>query len=223
MSIILNIETAVQTSSICLAENDRPISVKINPSQKDSAAWLHVAINEIVSENHFNFQQLDAIAVSEGPGSYTGLRVGMATAKGLCYVLNRPLITINTLRMIASAVQKKHEGLLCPMIDARRMEVFTAVFDQELNFVLAPTNIILNEDSFEELIQENNVLFCGNGAHKFQQMVKHSNAVFDFNEADASAMTSLSYNKFLRGEFADLAYSQPFYGKDFHSSAKQSL
>jgi tRNA threonylcarbamoyladenosine biosynthesis protein TsaB len=223
VSIILNIETAVQTSSICLAENDRPISVKINPSQKDSAAWLHVAINEIVSENHFNFQQLDAIAVSEGPGSYTGLRVGMATAKGLCYVLNRPLITINTLRMIASAVQKKHEGLLCPMIDARRMEVFTAVFDQELNFVLAPTNIILNEDSFEELIQENNVLFCGNGAHKFQQMVKHSNAVFDFNEADASAMTSLSYNKFLRGEFADLAYSQPFYGKDFHSSAKQSL
>jgi len=223
VSIILNIETAVQTSSICLAENDRPISVKINPSQKDSAAWLHVAINEIVSENHFNFQQLDAIAVSEGPGSYTGLRVGMATAKGLCYVLNRPLITINTLRMIASAVQKKHEGLLCPMIDARRMEVFTAVFDQELNFVLAPTNIILNEDSFEELTQENNVLFCGNGAHKFQQMVKHSNAVFDFNEADASAMTSLSYNKFLRGEFADLAYSQPFYGKDFHSSAKQSL
>jgi tRNA threonylcarbamoyladenosine biosynthesis protein TsaB len=223
VSIILNIETAVQTSSICLAENDRPISIKVNPSQKDSAAWLHVAIKEILDENHFNSKQLDTIAVSEGPGSYTGLRVGMATAKGLCYVLNKPLVTINTLQMMASAIQKRHKDLLCPMIDARRMEVFTAVFNQELNFVLPPTNMILNKNSFEELIQNNNILFCGNGAHKFQQMVKHSNAVFDFNEADASAMASLSYNKFLRGEFADLAYSQPFYGKDFHSSAKQSL
>lgn len=223
MSIILNIDTAVQTSSICLAEKDQPISVKINPSQKDSAAWLHVAINEIVIENHLSFQQLDAIAVSEGPGSYTGLRVGMATAKGLCYVLNKPLITINTLKMMASAVQKKHEGLLCPMIDARRMEVFTAVFDQKLNFVLPPTNIILNEDSFKELILNNRILFCGNGAHKFQQMIRQSNAEFDFAEADASAMPHLSYNKYLRGEFADLAYSEPFYGKDFHSSAKQSL
>jgi tRNA threonylcarbamoyladenosine biosynthesis protein TsaB len=223
VSIILNIDTAVQTSSICLAENDRPISVKINPSQKDSAAWLHVAINEIVSENHFNFHQLNAIAVSEGPGSYTGLRVGMATAKGLCYVLNKPLITINTLQMMAAAVQKKYKGLLCPMIDARRMEVFTAVVDQDLNFVLPPTNLILHHQSFDNLLQENNILFCGNGAHKFQQIIKQANALFDFTEADASAMAPLSYNKFLRGEVADLAYCQPFYGKDFHSSFKQSL
>lgn len=220
MSIILNIDTAVQTSSICLAKNDQPISIKINPLQKESAAWLHTAINEILVENHFNFQQLDAIAVSEGPGSYTGLRVGMATAKGLCYVLNKPLIVINTLQMMASAARKKHKGLLCPMIDARRMEVFTAIFDQELNFVLPSSSLILNEKSFEELIQNNSILFCGNGAHKFQQMIKQSNAVFNLTDADATAMVHLSYNKYLRGEFADLAYSQPFYGKDFHSSVK---
>lgn len=223
MSIILNIDTAVQTSSICLAENDQPFSVKVNLSQKESAAWLHVAINEIIIENHLSFQKLDAIAVSEGPGSYTGLRVGMATAKGLCYVLNKPLIAINTLQMMASAVQKKHEGLLCPMIDARRMEVFTAVFDQDLNFVLPPTNLILDESSFNDLLQANSILFCGNGAHKFQQIVKQPKAEFDFTEADASAMVHLSYKKYLGGEFADLAYSQPFYGKDFHSSTKQSL
>ena len=135
MSIILNIDTAVQSSSICLAENDQSISVKVNPSQKDSASWLHIAIKEILEETHFNFQQIDAIAVSEGPGSYTGLRVGMATAKGLCYVMNKPLITINTLQMMASDARDKHQGLLSPMIDARRMEVFTAVFDWEQQFI----------------------------------------------------------------------------------------
>jgi tRNA threonylcarbamoyladenosine biosynthesis protein TsaB len=184
---------------------------------------LHVAIKEILNEHHFNFQQLDAIAVSEGPGSYNGLRVGMATAKGLCYVLNKPLITINTLQMMASAVRGKSSGFLCPMIDARRMEVFTAVFDQELNFILPPVNLILDENSFHDLLREKSILFFGNGAHKFQQIVKHSNAVFAAIDFDASAMAELSHKKFLKAEFADLAYSQPFYGKDFHSSAKQSL
>jgi tRNA threonylcarbamoyladenosine biosynthesis protein TsaB len=223
VSIILNIDTAVQSSSVCLADNNKPLAVKINPSQKDSAAWLHVAIKEILEQNHFNFQQLDAIAVSEGPGSYTGLRVGMATAKGLCYVLNKPLITINTLQMMASAARNKYQGLLCPMIDARRMEVFTAVFDQELNFILPPANLILNENSFDDLLRKNSILFFGNGAHKFQQIIQHPNALFASIQFDASAMIDLSYKRFLKGEFAGLAYSQPFYGKDFHSSTKQSL
>jgi tRNA threonylcarbamoyladenosine biosynthesis protein TsaB len=223
VSIILNIDTAVQSSSVCLAENNKPLAVKINPSQKDSAAWLHVAIKDMLDESHFNFQHLDAIAVSEGPGSYTGLRVGMATAKGLCYVLNKPLITINTLQIMASAVRNKHQSFVCPMIDARRMEVFTAVFDQELNFIIPPANLILNESSFSDLLQENSILFVGNGAHKFQQVVNHSNAVFASIEFDASAMIDLSNNRFLMRKFADLAYSQPFYGKDFHSSHRQSL
>ena len=162
MSLILNIDTAVQTSSICLSENDETLAVKINPSQKDSAAWLHVAIKELLHEKNLFLQQLEAIAVSEGPGSYTGLRVGMATAKGLCYALNKPLITINTLQMMAFAAPKQHQGLLCPMIDARRMEVFTAIFDQNLNFILPPANLVLSETSFNDFLQKNKILFFGN-------------------------------------------------------------
>lgn len=223
MSIILNIDTAVQTSSICLAENNRSINVKVNPSQKDSAMWLHVAIKELLEEENFTLQQLDALAVSEGPGSYTGLRVGMATAKGLCYALKKPLITINTLHMMACAAQKQHGGLLCPMIDARRMEVFTAVFDQQLNFILPSTNLILTQESFNDLLQKNNLLFFGNGSPKFQMITKHPNAEFATIETNAENIAELSYKKFLSENFADLAYSQPFYGKDFHSFSRQSL
>ena len=143
MSIILNIDTAVQTSSVCLAQNNEVLALKINPSQKDSAAWLHMAIKEVLKEQNIELKDLDAIAVSEGPGSYTGLRVGMSTAKGLCYVSQKPLITINSLQMMAVAAKDEPTDFICPMIDARRMEVFTAIFDHELNYVLQPSNFIL--------------------------------------------------------------------------------
>jgi tRNA threonylcarbamoyladenosine biosynthesis protein TsaB len=223
VSIILNIDTAVEISSICIAENEVPIGVKINPSQKESAAWLHTAIKELIDEKNISLRQLNAIAVTEGPGSYTGLRVGMSTAKGLCYVLNKPLITVNTLKLMAFVARKAHGELLCPMIDARRMEVFAAVLDKELNFVLAPTNLILNESSFIEWLSKESIVFFGNGSVKFQGIMKHPNALFASIEANATSMVSLSYEKFLLREFADLAYAQPFYGKDFHSSIKQSL
>lgn len=220
MSIILNIDTAVQSSSICLARNDKPIGVKANLSQKDSAAWLHFAIDELLQEQGLVLQNLDAIAVSEGPGSYTGLRVGMATAKGLCYVAQKPLITINTLQMMAVAAQEESSDLICPMIDARRMEVFTAVFDHQLNYVLPSTNIILDENSFSDLLQQHAITFFGNGSSKFQQLTKHSNAIFKSFEISALLMVSLSNQKFIKQDFANLAYSQPFYGKDFYSLAK---
>lgn len=220
MSLILNIDTAVQTSSVCLAENDIALVVKINPSQKDSAAWLHIAIKELLDEKSVSPYQLDAIAVSEGPGSYTGLRVGMSAAKGLCYALQKPLITINTLKMMAAAIEKNSTGLLCPMIDARRMEVFTAVFDQQLSSIIPPTNLILNENSFHELLQKHTILFFGNGSTKFQPIAQNKNAKFLNIEVIATDMTALSYEKFARKEFADLAYSHPFYGKDFHSPVK---
>lgn len=223
MSIILNIDTAVQTSSICLAKNGKALAVKINPSQKDSASWLHVAIKELSEEKQFILTKIDAIAVSEGPGSYTGLRVGMATAKGLCYALNKPLITINTLQMMAFSGLEHHKGLLCPMIDARRMEVFTAVFDQNLEIVLPYTNMVLSENSFDDLLQKHTVTFFGNGSIKFQQIKPHPRAVFASIDTDASAMAALSHNKFLKKELSNLAYSEPFYGKDFHSSVRKSL
>lgn len=220
MSIILNIDTAVQSSSVCLANKGQPLAVKINPSQKDSAAWLHVAINELLSEQKLTLQQLDAIAVSEGPGSYTGLRVGMSTAKGLCYVGQKPLITINTLQMMAVAGLKENADLICPMIDARRMEVFTAVFDHQLNYVLPPTNTVLNENSFSDLLKEKTICFFGNGSTKFEAITKNKNAIFKFIETSALFMIGLSADKFVKQNFADLAYSQPFYGKEFYSYPK---
>lgn len=223
MSIILNIDTAVQTSSICLAQNNRSIDVRINPSQQESASWLHVAIDEILKRNKLSFLQVDAIAVSAGPGSYTGLRVGMATAKGLCYALQKPLITINTLKMMATTVQNEPAALYCPMIDARRMEVFTAIFDRTLKKVVSETNCVLNETSFHDLLDQHRILFFGNGSTKFQLIIKHHNAQFKTIGVSAQSMAMLSYEKFSRQEFADLAYSEPFYGKDFHSTFKQSL
>lgn len=223
MSIILNIDTAVQVSSVCLAQDNQALATKTNPAQKDSAAWLHVAIKELLEENSITPGQIDAIAVSEGPGSYTGLRVGMSTAKGLCYVLQKPLITINTLKIMAAAAQDHSTFLLCPMIDARRMEVFTAVLDQQLNWIQPPSSQVLNEHCFVDLLESHIILFFGNGSTKFQPVMHHKNARFSDVGADSSAMKDLSYEKFLQQEFADLAYSHPFYGKDFHSPVKLSL
>jgi tRNA threonylcarbamoyladenosine biosynthesis protein TsaB len=220
VSLILNIDTAVQTSSVCLAQNDTAIDEIINPQQKDSAAWLQVAIKELLHKNNLSLDQIYAIAVSEGPGSYTGLRVGMSTAKGLCYVLQKPLITVGTLKMMAAAAPKSSTELLCPMIDARRMEVFTAVFDAQLNSVVSACNLVLNTDSFGDLLQKHSILFFGNGSAKFQPLTRNHNAVFADVEVTAAAMASLSYQRFVQREFADIAYSQPFYGKDFHSTAQ---
>ena len=221
MSLILNIDTAIQTASVCLAQDDISIGLKTNPSPKDSAAWLHVAINELMSESGFTLKNVDAIAVTEGPGSYTGLRVGMATVKGLCYVLDRPLICVNTLLTMASAALSSGNDadLLCPMIDARRIEVFTAVFDRSLNTVSGPTNIILNELTFNDLMQTKPMLFFGNGSVKFRDITSHKHAFFAEVEMTAASMIPLTYKRLLERNFTDLAYSQPFYGKDFHSTA----
>jgi tRNA threonylcarbamoyladenosine biosynthesis protein TsaB len=217
VSFILNIDTAVETASICLAENDKVLVIKQNPNTKDSAAWLHIAMHEAIREQKLQLSQLSAIAISAGPGSYTGLRVGMAAAKGLCYTLKIPLITINTLQMMAAAVKDPTLELLCPMIDARRMEVFAAVYDQQLNEVLPSMNLVLDKESFRDLLDNTSVLFFGNGSDKFRPLVDHSNARFQDVRYNAADMVHLSYEKFCHDDFASLAYAEPFYGKDFHS------
>jgi tRNA threonylcarbamoyladenosine biosynthesis protein TsaB len=219
VSLILNIDTGTQTSSVCLAKNGIPLSIRINPSQKESAAWLHFAIKELLKNENLDLQQLNAVSVTEGPGSYTGLRVGMATAKGLCYALKKPLITINTLHLMAYTASKMYTHFLCPMIDARRMEVFTAVFDHDLNLKLGPTNLILSENSFNEILEGNHVVFFGSGSLKFQPIMKHPHGLFASIEVNASSMAPLSYKKSLKREVVNLAYTQPFYGKDFHSQS----
>lgn len=189
----------------------------VNPSEKESASWLHVAIQDLLQKNQVLPAALRAVAVSAGPGSYTGLRVGMAAAKGLCYALSVPLISINTLQLMAAAVHGATTDLLCPMIDARRMEVFTAVYDRLLNEVLPATNLILNEDFFQDRLAGQRILFFGNGSQKLAGILEHPNAVFADVVATAQDMVSLAWKKFKSNQFSDLAYSEPFYGKDFHS------
>lgn len=217
MSLILNIDTAVQTASICLADDETILGEKINPVQKDSAAWLHVAIKNLLEEQNISLKEIKAIAISEGPGSYTGLRVGMAAAKGLCYALEIPLITISTLKMMAVSVLDIPADLYCPMIDARRMEVFTAVYDDALKEVLPPHNLILSENSFEKLLEKNRIIFFGDGSEKLRPLIQHPNADFQPIAATARHMVTLSLLKQKQSMFSDLAYAEPYYGKDFHS------
>lgn len=219
MSFILNIDTAVQTASICLSAEGQSVALQVNSEPRDSAAWLHVAIQQLMQQQGISLQQLSAIAVSAGPGSYTGLRVGMATAKGLCYALQKPLITISTLQMMAAAVENVTTDLICPMIDARRMEVFTAVFDTALNEVVPASAVILEPNTFAELLQNKTITFLGNGSTKFAALVQHANAFFVEVEATARHLAPLAHKKLIANNFTSLAYAEPAYGKAFFSPA----
>jgi tRNA threonylcarbamoyladenosine biosynthesis protein TsaB len=223
VSFILNIDTAVETSSVCISDNNASVGFKINPSQKESAAWIHTAIKELCNETGIALNQIDAVAVSSGPGSYTGLRVGMSTAKGLCYALKIPLITINTLKIMASAAIDEPQNLLCPMIDARRMEVFSAIFDKFLIEKVSSSNFILSDNTYDNLLKHEKILFFGNGSSKFQQIIQHPNAYFKQIEVSALQMINLSYSYFSQGKFADIAYAEPFYGKEFYSPPPKNL
>ena len=217
MALILHIDTAVKSASVCLSDDELVLGEMTNPSEKDSAACLHLAIQALLEIHKLQATRLAAIAVSAGPGSYTGLRVGMATAKGLSYALNIPLIAINTLQLMAASVPDPSTDLLCPMIDARRMEVFTALYDTQLNEVMAPTNLIVDESAFLNWLEKQTISFFGNGSEKAQVMINHHSGKFINVKTSAADMLALSLVKFRRQEFADLAYSEPFYGKDFHS------
>ena len=154
MSLILNIDTALDTASVCLAKDGTSLQLITNDNQKDHATWLHTAINEILKKGGYSISQLEAVAVSIGPGSYTGLRVGLASAKGFCYALRIPLIAVSTLEMMAVSVKEEASGLICPLIDARRMEVFTAIYDKELGEKSSPQTMIIDENSFASIIKK---------------------------------------------------------------------
>ena len=220
MALILNIDTAVDIASICLAKDEAVLSIVKNESQKDHASWLHIAIREILEKNNLELRSVDAIAITGGPGSYTGLRIGMATAKGICYALNKPLIGLNTLLVMANAAKNESADLLCPMIDARRMEVFTAIYTKDLQIVKEPAAITLNENSFDEYLSDNSICFFGNGSNKFKSIIKHDKAIFNDLKADASSMISLSAKKFTGKEFTDLAYAEPLYLKEFYTPSR---
>ena len=221
MPLILNINTAAETASICLSKDGNTLKLSINENQKDHAAWLTVAIQNMMKDAGYELNQLAAIAVTIGPGSYTGLRVGLSAAKGLSYALNIPLIRIGTLEMMAFAAKQEPVDLLCPMIDARRMEVFTAVYNKNLQEIKSPCALIIDKPIFEDLLQAHSILFFGSGSKKLQNTVNHPNARFKNIIFNASHMISLATDRFMTFQFADLAYVEPVYLKEFFSPSRK--
>jgi tRNA threonylcarbamoyladenosine biosynthesis protein TsaB len=223
MSLILNIDTAVGKASICLSGDGDPLGLVVQDKPKEQAAWLHTSIVTLLSKNNLTPGDLNAIAVSIGPGSYTGLRVGLAAAKGLCYALQIPLIAIGTLKVMALAAKTQATDLICPLIDARRMEVFTAVYDSSLREKISPQAMIIDEKSFSSVLKDHSVLFCGNGSTKLQSLVNNMNAQFSKSFSDATHLGMLSAASFRNQEFADLAYTGPLYIKEFYSATASRI
>lgn len=218
MSIILNIDTAQETAFVCVSENGLTVLTAENHSQKDHASFLHQAIDELIKKAAINIKDLDAIAVTKGPGSYTGLRVGMSAAKGLSYTLQKPLITISTLELMAHNVVHstgEEKSLICPMIDARRMEVFTALYDSSFNEMISPAAMILDDNSFADTLTKYNIYFTGSGSIKFQQICHHANAKFVQCANLQNSMSKISQIKFDEKLFNDIVTTEPDYIKPY--------
>jgi len=225
MSLILVLETATPVCSVALARNGELLSLSESTAPNAHAGVITLFIEKLFRETALSYSDLDAVAVSMGPGSYTGLRIGVATAKGLCYALDKPLLAIPTLEAMASGMLKDEgrgtkagSGMLyCPMIDARRMEVYCAVYDEHLREVRPTEAVIVNEHSFEELLNNQPLLFAGNGEAKCKETLSgSSNALFlDHFRPSARFLTGLAEERFRKTQFEDLAYFEPFYLKDF--------
>jgi tRNA threonylcarbamoyladenosine biosynthesis protein TsaB len=220
MALILHIETATTTCSVALSENDKLLHKVEKTERNIHASALTVYIQELLDFAEKDFKDLAAIAVSMGPGSYTGLRIGVSTAKGLCYALDIPLIAINTL----SCYSVTHHTLFCPMIDARRMEVYSAVFNDKKQVIKETAAVIVDENSFKELLDKQIVYFFGDGAAKCEEILgKHLNTrLIDDFENSAADMVSLAYQKFKEKQFEDVAYFEPYYLKDYVAGKKKA-
>jgi tRNA threonylcarbamoyladenosine biosynthesis protein TsaB len=224
MAFILNIDTATETAIVSISEKGKVIDFVINSNQKDHASFLHPAIKNLFNKVDLPIIKLNAIAVTAGPGSYTGLRVGMAAAKGLCYALNIPLIAISTLEVIAfSTIMQVQDtsALYCPLIDARRMEVFTAVYDHLLAEIVKPSSIILEDEPFKELLQTTKIYFSGSGSIKLKEKISDKNAVFPGNKISPDAMAELAYANYTNNKFENIAYASPVYLKEFYTPPKK--
>ena len=216
LSFILNIETATKNCSVSIAENGKIVALEeLNSANYSHAEKLHLFIDTILEKTQINATQLDAIAVSKGPGSYTGLRIGVSAAKGLCFALDKPLISIETLTALSHAISVD-KGFIIPMLDARRMEVYSAVFNEHYEAVRDIKAEVIDTHSFQEYLEKGLVTFLGDGAEKCKAVLTHKNAQFIDNQfPSAKQMANLSYKKYEGNEFEDVAYFEPFYLKDF--------
>ena len=221
MAIILCIETATEICSVALLQDDKILALQENHEGNSHASQITLLIDAVMKDANIELKNLDAIAVSKGPGSYTGLRVGVSTAKGLCYALDIPLIAINTLESLTHETINKAKGKgqkanFCAMIDARRMEVYCAVFDEQMNTIQKTEAKIIDENSFSDLFENSTIYFFGNGSSKCKNIITHRNAIFiDDIKCSAANMDGIAQKLFHEKQFEDVAYFEPFYLKDF--------
>ena len=216
------IETATDVCSVALSSDGSLLSVRESDRINSHSAKIAVFINEVLNEAGISVKDIKAVAVSKGPGSYTGLRIGVSSAKGLCYALNVPLISVDTLQsmcfdVINSNISFDSDAILCPMIDARRMEVYSAFYDINLNTIRKVQADIIDEDIYQSYFNINKVYFFGNGALKCKSILeKNKNAVFvDGIKLSAKGMMAIADKKFKEKDFENTAYFEPFYLKDF--------
>jgi tRNA threonylcarbamoyladenosine biosynthesis protein TsaB len=216
MAYILNIETATTNCSVSLSKEGETLVLKEDYNTNYShAESLHVFIEEVIKKANIQLSEIDAIAVSKGPGSYTGLRIGVSAAKGLCFSLNIPLISVDTLESLAHQVEVE-SGSIIPLLDARRMEVYSAVYDNKHQKIRAIEAEIISETSFSDYLKTSNVYFIGDGVEKIKTVIHHPNAIFiDGKLPSAKNMSILAFDKYKKSDFEDVAYFEPFYLKDF--------
>lgn len=216
MAKILSIETATSVCSVAIHSNGELISSAEVSEQGAHAQKLMPLIDQILKESNMDYSELDAIAVSEGPGSYTGLRIGVSTAKGLAYGLGKPLIGINTLQALASAIKVNPGEFILPVMDARRMEVYYEVFDSSLNSLIPLDSEVLNEESFKNFLEQERVYFLGDALDKIKSVINHPNLVIlESISFSACHLGKLAYDKWVNKEFEDIAYFVPNYLKEF--------
>jgi len=218
MALILSFETSTNGCSASLHASGVLVSNFELFAERSSAEMLTTLIEQVLKVAKKTFKDLDALAVSKGPGSYTGLRIGVSTAKGICFAADLPLISVNSLDTM---YKHSFNGLLCPMLDARRMEVYCKVIDKNGEVVMPTAAVAINENSFESLLEKKQILFCGEGALKCKLIINHPNAHFMGDEIrpKAAHMGKLAFEKYKALEFENVAEFEPFYLKEFVSIA----
>lgn len=226
MSNILNIETSTDVCSVALTSEGQVLEHHENYDGNNHAQVLSPFVESVLKYVRSREIKLDAVAVSIGPGSYTGLRIGLSEAKGLCFGLNVPMIGINTLKILTVAVLFRHffeeDVLFAPMIDARRKEVYTAVYDLALNEIMPSRPLILDENSYSEYLKDHKVVFFGNGSDKAKDIIKHKNAIFiEGIKPTALDMMALAEKAIRENDFIDVAYSTPLYLKEYQTTVSK--
>jgi tRNA threonylcarbamoyladenosine biosynthesis protein TsaB len=214
MSVMLLIDTALETASVAIAREGSVLAVRENARQNDHAAWLHTAIRDVMHETDVSFSALQAVGVTDGPGSYTGLRVGLSAAKGICYGQNLPLITVSTLQVLAGAVAEKAEDLIIPMIDARRNEVYVAVYDRALNILLPEQSLILTHEFILHKFQNRKILLTGNGALKATRIILNNDFIVSNSTKTNTYLAKITYDKLCENNITNLSYHEPLYLKN---------